>query len=123
MANKTRPTDNGRHSFTDLKSLYDKVFIKHQKNEDGSGRTTVLLVKGNNIYVGVSKFSNRGDSYSRTHGRLIAQGRAELAHAVSVGSVSERLTASKQREKLSYSIKEANVEQVLESYLSAKVTI
>lgn len=126
MSKKARPSDNGRSTLNDLKSSYDKVVIKHDKNVDGSGRTTVLLVKENNIYVGVAKFSNRGDSYSRVHGRLIAQGRAELAAEIASGKSSERVNASKQREKLSYKIETPNVEKreaILESYIKTTVEV
>jgi hypothetical protein len=123
MANKTRPTDNGRSSLNELKGSYDKVVIKHDKNTDGSGRTTVLLVKGTTVFVGVAKFSNRGDSYSRTHGRLIAQGRAELAAEVASGKTTERVNASKQREKLSYKIESLNVERTLEAYIKSTVEV
>lgn len=119
---KNKVSDNGRTSLENLRKQYSKVIIKHSKNTDGSGKTTVLLIEGTNIFVGVAKFSNRGDSFSRVQGRLIAQGRAELAAQVFKGQVSERVNASKQREKLSYTVNTSleQVQTVVDSYLNVE---
>lgn len=109
-----KPTDNGRSSLEQLKKEYTRVIIKHDKSEDGSARTTVLLLDGNVLHVGVAKFSNRGDVFSRSHGRLIAQGRAELAAEVSRGKSSTRVSSAKQREALSYTIDGLEAEEVQE---------
>ena len=121
MSNKTKPSDNGRSSLEVLKKSFDRVIIKHSKNEDGSGKTTVLLVNGNTIHVGVAKFSNRGDSFSRSHGRLIAQGRAELAAEIFNGKKVNRINSFKQREVLSYTLNvETEVQSTIDQFLNVE---
>lgn len=117
-----RPTNNGRSSLEELKKKYDKVLVVHRQAELSSptGRTTVLLVSGDNVFVGVAKFSNRGDTYSRPHGRIIAQGRAELAASVFFGDSQERISNAKRREELSYVISatpENSVQNIIDLYL------
>jgi hypothetical protein len=53
---------------------------------------------------------------------LIAQGRAELAAQVFKGQVSERVNASKQREKLSYTVNTSldQVQTIVDSYLNVE---
>jgi hypothetical protein len=121
VSKKTKPSDNGRSSLEILKKSFDRVIIKHSKSQDGSGRTTVLLVNGTTIHVGVAKFSNRGDSFSRSHGRLIAQGRAELAAEIFKGKLDNRVSADKQREVLSYTLNvETEVQSTIDQFLNVE---
>ena len=117
-----RPTSNGRSTLEELKKKYDKVLVVHKQSEPSSptGRTTVLLVSGDNVFVGVAKFSNRGDTFSRPHGRIIAQGRAELAASVFNGDSQERESNTKRREELSYVISattENSIQNIIDLYL------
>lgn len=82
-----RVTDNGRKSLEELKEMFDKVIIKYYPGTDvdkygderDTMKTVVALVAGNTVHVGVSKWSNRGLLYSKTKGRAMAMGRAEIA--------------------------------------------
>ena len=112
-------TSNGRSTYDELRTAYDKVYVRHQKNEDGTVKTVCVLVEGNNLHVGVSKFSNRTYSYNKKKGRLIAQGRAELAAAVSAGTETSRTTP--RRETLSFTVTcegTENLETAIGSFIS-----
>jgi len=112
---------NGRASYEELKQKYDKVLLRHNHNEDGTVRTTCLLVKDLAVFVGVSKFSNRTFNFSKKKGRAIAQGRAELAASLFNGEITEpRKMKAKRREELSYIIvasENNTVEDIIGNFL------
>lgn len=98
---------NGRSTYQELKDKFDKVVLKYTDNEDGTTRTTAVLVEeeSNTVHVGVAKHSNRTFNFSKTKGRNMALGRAELAANVYHGVEGYREdTAKKRREDLSYSV-------------------
>lgn len=81
-------TDNGRKSLNELQEMFDKVIIRYFPGtviDEKTGeerevvKTMVALVNGTNVHFGVSKWSNRGLKYSKTKGRAMAMGRAEIA--------------------------------------------
>lgn len=83
-----RVTDNGRKSLTELQEMFDKVIIRYFPGtavDEKTGeerevvKTMVALVNGTTVHFGVSKWSNRGLRYSKTKGRAMAMGRAEIA--------------------------------------------
>lgn len=82
-----RVTNNGRKTLPELNEMFDKVVVRYYPTTvfDKTGvkrdaiKTIVALVMGNTIHVGVSKWSNRGYQYSKTKGRAMAMGRAEIA--------------------------------------------
>lgn len=83
-----RVTDNGRKSLPELQEMFDKVIIRYFPGtavDKKSGeekeviKTMVALVSGTTVHFGVSKWSNRGFRYSKTKGRAMAMGRAEIA--------------------------------------------
>lgn len=82
-----RAINNGRKSLPELNEIFDKVIVRYHPSiaveKDGSKKETiktiVALVSGNTVYVGISKWSNRGFQYSKTKGRAMAMGRAEIA--------------------------------------------
>jgi len=96
---------NGRSSYTELKKKYEKVIIRHDFNGDGTARTTCFLVRDGNVFVGVSRFSNRTFTFNRKKGRAIAQGRAEHAVNVFLGTAVRRASQEKRREELSFIVK------------------
>ena len=96
--------DNGRNTYEQLKSQFDRTLIRHDRSDDGTARTTCLLVSGNNVYVGIAKFSNRTFNFSKKKGRAIAQGRAEHAFNVFTGETSRRTSQETRREQLSYTV-------------------
>lgn len=110
-------TSNGRSSYNDLKSKFEKVFVTYQFNNDGTGRTTALLVQDGVVHVGVSKFSNRTYQFSKSKGRSMALGRAELAANVFHGVEETRLSKEGRREELSYSV-QSSEEQTVENIVS-----
>lgn len=82
--------------------------------------TTCVLVDGNEVFIGVSKFSNRTFNFSKKKGRAIAQGRAEHAFNVFNGDATKRVSQEKRREELSYIVigtSENPVENILEGLL------
>lgn len=93
---------NGRSSYEELKKNYDKVIVRHHKDEDGTARTTCFLVSENTVHVGVAKFSNRTFNFSKKKGHAIARGRAEFAALVHSNKVNKRTTP--RREELSFSV-------------------
>jgi hypothetical protein len=117
----SKVTKNGRHSYEELFDLYDKVYIRHNYNkEDGTARTTCLLVNENVVHVGVAKFSNRTFNFSKTKGRNMAQGRAEIAASVFNGEIEVRESKEKRREELSYSViasQELSVEEIVARFI------
>jgi hypothetical protein len=88
---------------------------------DGKPTKSLCLILDNNaLHVGVAKFSDKKNNFHRSKGRVIAQGRAELAADVHSGRALAR-TKLKRREELSFSITitEANpFESVIESLLA-----
>ncbi len=80
-------TENGRKNLPELNEMFDKVLIRYynntvvdkQGNDKETVKTMVILVSSNIVHVGVSKWSNRGFQYSKTKGRAMAMGRAEIA--------------------------------------------
>jgi hypothetical protein len=59
-------TSNGRSTYDELRSTFDKVYVRHQLNDtDGTARTICVLVEGTTLHVGVSKFSNRTLTYNK----------------------------------------------------------
>ena len=67
-------------SLNKLKQNFDKVLIKYTENS-----CNVLLVKGLNVFKGVSK-CHENDNFNRKLGRKIALGRAEHAYKVANGA-------------------------------------
>ena len=110
---------NGRKSYEQLQEQYEKFIIRHNLNEDGTARTTCLLVREGNVFVGVAKFSNRTFHYNKKKGRAIAQGRAEHAAAVFAGTTAKRVSQEKRREELSYIIlssEENTVDDIISNF-------
>lgn len=97
--------NNGRSTYEQLTGQFSKVRIVHHRNEDGTGRTTCLLATENEVHVGVAKFSNRTFNFSKKKGRVMAQGRAELAVQIYRGESNTRESQKTRREQLSYTIK------------------
>ena len=87
-----------------LKKSFEKVLVKHEYQPGGTVRTTALLVQDGIVHVGVSKFSNRGNVFSKSKGSQAALGRAELAANIMHGVESQRKSKEKRREELSYSL-------------------
>ena len=118
-------TSNGRSSFPELKEKFEKVYLKYDRNEDGTAKVTAAIVHDGIVHIGVSKFSNRTYNFSRTKGRAIALGRAELAANVFYGVESTRLSKASRREELSFSIQTSQgsreeLDTVLTSFLGIK---
>lgn len=114
-------TSNGRLSYNELKAKFEKVFVTYTHNEDGTGRTTALLIQDGVVHVGVSKFSNRTYQFSKSKGRNMALGRAELAANVFHGVEETRESKINRREELSYSIQsteDQTVDQIVSLYLN-----
>lgn len=111
-------TSNGRRSLQELQEMFDKVIIRYipGKSKDDTGveketvKTIVALVMGNDVHVGVSKWSNRGLEYSKTSGRARAAGRAEIAFNIFKNIETPRKSHIDHttNEALSYSIKVDN---------------
>lgn len=108
---------NGRATYEELRQQYDKVIIRHVQLDNGTARTTCLLVSGDSVHVGVARFSNRTFNFSKKKGRAIAQGRAEHAHAVFSNEAVRRVSQDKRREKLSYTFT-ATEDNTVEDFLS-----
>lgn len=111
---------NGRRTYEQLRQEYERVYIRHQQNKDGTAKTSCLLVLENVVFIGVAKFSNRALSFSRKKGRVIAQGRAELAFDVFFGKTPPRASKEKRREELSFTIKATTnntVQDIIDSFL------
>lgn len=92
MTKVPKVTDNGRKSMEELQEMFDKVVVRYfpgtaTGTDEKTGeeitretmKTVVALVLGNEVHVGISKWSNRGLEYSKTAGRARAAGRAEIA--------------------------------------------
>ena len=107
-----RVTSNGRSTLPQLHEKFEKVYIKYDRAENGPATVTALLVNGGNVHVGVSKFSNRTFNFSKTKGRAMALGRAELAANIFNGTETIRESKNKRREELSFSIKTENQQQL-----------
>lgn len=113
-------TKNGRKDYKQLKDTFEKVLVKHEYQVGGTVRTTALLVQDGIVHVGISKFSNRGNTFSKSRGSQTALGRAELAANVVHGVELARKSKEKRREELSYSIistEENTVDNILVSFL------
>lgn len=105
-------TDNGRKSLAELNEMFDKVIIRyfHSTITDKCGeekevvKTMVALVDGTQVHFGVSKWSNRGFMYSKTKGRAMAMGRAEIAFNAFKGLEHERQAHYSGADPLAYSV-------------------
>lgn len=117
-------TSNGRSSLPQLREKFEKVYLKYDRYEDGTAKVTAALVFDGVVHVGVSKFSNRTYNFSKTKGRAMALGRAELAANVYHGVETLRQSQNSRREELSFSIltSSANTtENILSSVLGFKL--
>ena len=113
-------TKNGRKDYKQLKESFEKVLVKHEYGKGGKIRTVALLIQDGIVHVGVSKFSNRGNVFSKSRGSLTALGRAELAANIMNGDEVARKSKEKRREELSYSLfssKEKSVDNIVTSLL------
>jgi hypothetical protein len=111
-------TSNGRSTLPELQEKFEKVYIKYDRSEDGTARTTAILVNDGVAHVGVSKFSNRTFNFSRTKGRSMALGRAELSANIFYGLETQRESKLKRREELSFSI-QTNSQEELEGVITS----
>lgn len=119
-----RVTSNGRSSIPQLQEKFEKVYLKYDRNEDGTAKVTAALVLDGVVHIGISKFSNRTFNFSKTKGRAMALGRAELAANVYYGTETLRYSQNKRREELSFSIQTSpanTVDNVLVSFLGFKL--
>ena len=80
-----------RANLDELKSVFDRVFIKHHTENNPpimpgtmKAMTCVALVKGNKIYIGISACDFH-DQFSRKKGSLIAIGRAMHEYELDIG--------------------------------------
>lgn len=111
---------NGRKNYSELKESFEKVIVKHEYQEGGRVRTTALLVQDGIVHVGISKFSNRGLTFSKSKGSQAALGRAELAANIMHGVETTRKSKAKRREELSYSVfssDEQSVDDIITSFI------
>ena len=98
---------NGRSTLPQLNEKFDKVIIKYDYDKDGTVKTTALLIDNDDhgiLHIGVSKFSNRTFNFSKSKGRIMALGRAELSYNIYNNIEAVRLSKDSRREELSYSI-------------------
>ena len=105
-------TSNGRSTLPQLQEKFEKVYIKYDRVLDGPAKVTVLLINDGVAHVGVSKFSNRTFNFSKTKGRSMALGRAELAANIFYGIETVRNSKGKRREELSFSIQTSSQEEL-----------
>jgi hypothetical protein len=87
-------------SIDSLKKDFDKVLLKHDVE---NRRTVAVLVKGNNIHVGVAKI-HQDDTLNRPKGRLISLGRAIHANLVYKGERELRDTEQKRDMPLAFTV-------------------
>jgi hypothetical protein len=116
-------TSNGRSTLPQLHEKFEKVYLKYDKTEDGTAKVTAALVHDGIVHIGVSKFSNRTYNFSKTKGRAMALGRAELAANIFYGVETVRQSKEKRREELSFSIKatdQSSVDDIVTSFLGFK---
>lgn len=116
-------TNNGRSTYNQLKNSFERVFVTYQRNDDGTAKTTALLVQDGIVHVGVSKHSNRTYQFSKSKGRNMALGRAELAYNVFNETERPRNSKANRREELSYSIvsnENQTVDDILSLYINKK---
>ena len=116
-------TGNGRQSYPELRKSFEKVHVKYDKHEDGTVRTTGILVRDGVVHVGVSLFSNRTYQFSKSKGRNMALGRAEHAANVFHGIETVRESKEKRREELSYSIistEDKTVDAIITEFLGTQ---
>lgn len=114
---------NGRKSFSELKKSFEKVIVKHEYLTGGQVRTTAILVQDGIVHVGISKFSNRGLTFSKSKGSFAALGRAELAANIMHGIEAPRKSKDKRREELSFSVfssEEISVDDIITSLTTVK---
>ena len=97
-------TSNGRSTLPQLHEKFEKVYIKYDRNEDGTAKVTAALINDGVVHIGISKFSNRTYNFSKTKGRAMALGRAELAANVFYGVETSRSSKNARREELSFSV-------------------
>jgi hypothetical protein len=112
---------NGRKDYSELKKSFEKVLVQHEYQKGGTVRTTALLVQDGIVHVGVSKFSNRGNVFSKSKGSQAALGRAELAANIMHGVETPRKSKEKRREELSYSLFSSN-EKSVDSIIASFIT-
>jgi len=122
--------DNGRMSLTELNEIFDKVIIRyfHEEITDKQGnkkdvvKTMVALVNGTNVHIGVSKWSNRGFLYSKTKGRAMAMGRAEIAFNNFQSIESPREAHYSGIDPLAYSttVLEPTTKNIIQSFLAVE---
>ena len=105
-------TSNGRSSLPVLQDKFEKVYLKYDRYENGTARTTAILVNDGLVHVGISKFSNRTYNFSRTKSRSMALGRAEHAANIFYGIESVRESKEKRREELSFSIQTSSQDEI-----------
>ena len=123
-------TNNGRKSLPELNEMFDKVIIRYFTNtvtdkhnvEKEVVKTMVALVSGINVHIGVSKWSNRGLLYSKTKGRAIAMGRAEIAFNNYKSTETPREAHYSGTDPLAYSavIKDPTVKNIVQSFLAVE---
>ena len=71
-----------KFDMNELKKQFDKIYIRHEKGEDGKGgRSEAILVKDGNVFGGVS-LCHGEDQFNKSLGRQVAIGRA--LHAMDV---------------------------------------
>ena len=117
---------NGRSTYEELKAKYKRVYIRHVHQDSGTTKTICLLVNDGEVHVGLSKFSNRGATFHKRKGRIIAQGRAELAASVSTGETHARVGTQKRREELSFTVNASelsSVEEIIKNLLGTNEAI
>ncbi len=124
-------TDNGRKSLPELRELFDRVIIRYYPGKDvgkngverETMKTIVALLDGKNVHIGVSKWSNRGLLYSKTKGRAMAMGRAEIAFNSYKSIESPRDAHRCGNDLLAYTVPvegEATVHNIIKSFKSVE---
>lgn len=116
-------TSNGRSTLPQLQEKFEKVYLKYERSEEGTAQVTAALVHDDVVHIGVSKFSNRTYNFSKTKGRAMALGRAELAANIFYGVETTRQSKEKRREELSFSIKATTdnaVDNIITAFLGIK---
>jgi hypothetical protein len=116
-------TSNGRSTLSELQDKFNKVYIKYNKNQNGTATVIAALVSNNVVHIGISKFSNRTYNFSKSKGRAIALGRAELAYNIYKNIEFTRSSKHKRRQELSFSImatSDNSVENIVDAFVGIK---
>lgn len=95
---------------------FDRVLVTHIRTETGA-KTTVILVEGLNMYVGVSKCAPN-DNFNRKLGVTIALGRATFEQRLRAGETTARKSHATRTESLSYTQTFGDVIKLDESVLT-----